>query len=503
MKMNLSKLDILTLLSTEGISRRTVQSILKNVSFAPSNLVELYSVIEHAKKLKPNIKLPSREQLEFGRKKSEKILELASASGVQVISISDSIFPPQLSEIQDPPLILYLKGNSSCLSPALSVAVIGTRHPTSYGVERAERIAQLFAEQGLIVVSGLADGCDTAAHVGCLRANGKTVAVLAHGLDIVYPAKNKSLANRIVDYGGCLVSEYPVGEPIRRNYFVERDRIQSGLSSAVVVIETDLKGGTMHTVNFCLDQGKMLACLNHALERQSEKSRGNQKLIQDKRALPLRTPEELDKFIKSRFGKALSLDLKPIPPTNLIVKNPEVLPTETKATLQEEVIFDIPISKNLFQALNEKCKSIDKTLAQVISELVKQFIEKENTSEEQSSIKEKAIKDDVEADASKVLEANGVQLDLPLPITQLRKLEIVTLPDDKASESRESLSPTASLPKSLNQKDLAKRLKVSTTTVRNRSKKSENDFEQWSQTKDPDALSWTFSDGLYSPNYTS
>lgn len=118
-------------------------------------------------------------------------------------------------------------------------------------------------ETGATVVSGLAIGCDTAAHSGCLSVHGETIAVLAHGLDRVYPAVNRELVGEILDTGGCLLSEYPPKtRPFPAN-FVERDELQAGLSDGVIVVETGVKGGTMHTVRFSQEQRKPLACVKH------------------------------------------------------------------------------------------------------------------------------------------------------------------------------------------------------------------------------------------------
>lgn len=272
----LDSIYTLTLKNVPGISTATLQKILSNLESKPSSLEELYEVTNSFIRL-------NKTELEKAFKLAEQTLIDCERSNIKVIGIGELEFPQQLREIPNPPTVLYVKGEISCLKPERSVAVIGTRYPSDYGRKSGEKIAQIFAEQGLIVVSGLAVGCDTAAHEGCLKVKGHTIAVLAHGLHTIYPAENKTLAYRIIDLGGCLVSEYPLGRKTFKNQFVERNRIQSGLSSAIVVIESDIKGGTMHTAKFCLEQGRPLVCLNHPLKYHSEKSRGNQKLISEKK----------------------------------------------------------------------------------------------------------------------------------------------------------------------------------------------------------------------------
>ena len=139
--------------------------------------------------------------------------------------------------------------------------------------------------------------------------------MLAHGLDKVYPAANRNLANRLVEQGGCLVSEYPVGSKPARSAFVERDRIQSGLSEAVLVIETGVNGGTMHTVRFARDQKRLLACIDYTEQFSAQnKAEGNWKLIKDEDAIPIRNGEALIQFldkIKS-LGSSKSVMEKPV-----------------------------------------------------------------------------------------------------------------------------------------------------------------------------------------------
>lgn len=220
--------------------------------------------------------------------KSEEQLDRAGAIGVQVISFHDEAYPERLREIPDPPAVLFVKGDLRALHAIKGLAIVGTREPTSFGREVAQRSGRATAEAGYMVVSGLAHGCDTHAHEGCLEARGTGVAVLAHGLDKVYPAANRGLAERLLEYGGCLTSEYPVGAAPARSAFAERDRIQSGLADGVLVIETDVEGGTMHTVRFAGDQRRPLACIDHPKRFFSEdKTKGNRKLIDEGRASPI------------------------------------------------------------------------------------------------------------------------------------------------------------------------------------------------------------------------
>lgn len=201
---------------------------------------------------------------------------------VKPLCFFDDEYPARLRSIPDPPVMLYVRGSTSALHFALSVAVVGTRNPTGFGLEVARRIGRGVSEEGASVVSGLAQGCDTAAHWGCLEAKGVGVAVLAHGLEMVYPTTNRNLADALILGGGCLVSEHPVGTKPTPWAFASRDRLQSGLSDGVLVVETPIKDGTIHTVNFARKQERVLGCVRHPESyRDDPKIKGNLKIIQE------------------------------------------------------------------------------------------------------------------------------------------------------------------------------------------------------------------------------
>ena len=183
--------------------------------------------------------------------------ELARAErlNVKLVTWADAAYPAVLKEIADPSLVLYVAGDPAALS-GTGVAVIGTRQATVYGRETARRFGFQLAAAGYVVVSGLARGIDTEAHNGALQAKGLTVAVLGGALDRIFPAENEGLAREIVAAGGALVSEYPFGRQPDRQTFPMRNRIVSGLSRGVVVVEAPLNSGTMITVGQALDQNR-------------------------------------------------------------------------------------------------------------------------------------------------------------------------------------------------------------------------------------------------------
>ncbi len=191
-----------------------------------------------------------------------KSLELAAAeydnarqAGATVIVLGDAQYPKRLLEIYDPPLALYLKGNADAIDRP-GISIVGTRHPTPYGMGMAERLACDLAAHGLVVFSGMARGIDTAAHRGALNGHGCTVAIWGTGIDEVYPKENRKIADQILASGGAVITEFPLGTfPAPQNFPV-RNRIISGISLGVLVIEAAEYSGTRVTARCALEQGR-------------------------------------------------------------------------------------------------------------------------------------------------------------------------------------------------------------------------------------------------------
>lgn len=182
-------------------------------------------------------------------------LTRAAEKGVTLVTWVDEGYPAALKAIADPPLALYVAGEVPALG-TLSVAIVGTRHPTVYGRETAQRFSYQLAAAGYTVVSGLAEGIDTEAHAGALKAKGRTVAVLGGALDCLFPKSNTGLAQKIVAAGGAVVTEYPFGRQPDRQTFPMRNRIVSGLSKGVLVVEAPVNSGTLITANQAAEQGR-------------------------------------------------------------------------------------------------------------------------------------------------------------------------------------------------------------------------------------------------------
>ena len=188
-------------------------------------------------------------------RKADEELTKAQTAGVRIVSPDCDEYPRPLLHIYDPPIVLYVRGNVEALNMP-GIAVVGTRHPTPYGSGMAERLSCDLAGHGLIIFSGLARGVDSAAHRGAVSAKGRTVAVFGTGVDVVYPRENQKLAEQILATGGALISEFPLGTSPTPQNFPIRNRIISGLSIGVLVVEAGEYSGTRITARCALEQSR-------------------------------------------------------------------------------------------------------------------------------------------------------------------------------------------------------------------------------------------------------
>ena len=189
--------------------------------------------------------------LQVAETESKRVAE----AGAAFITPEDEVYPERLREIYDPPAVLWIRGNAELLARP-GIAVVGTRQPSPYGAGMAELLSRDLANRRLTILSGMARGVDTAAHKGALDAGGKTVAVWGTGIDVIYPKENKKLAERIVESGGTIVSEYPLGTfPAPQNFPI-RNRILSGMSVGVLVIEAGEYSGTRITARCAMEQNR-------------------------------------------------------------------------------------------------------------------------------------------------------------------------------------------------------------------------------------------------------
>ncbi len=205
-------------------------------------------------------------------------LDRIDKAGIRVVTRDDADYPKRLREIYDPPLVLYVRGVLN-ERDALAVGVVGSRRTSLYGQEMSRKLAYQLARVGVTVVSGLARGIDAAAHKGALQAKGRTVAVIGCGIDTVYPPENNKLADEIVEKGGAVVSEFPFGVKPDRQNFPMRNRVISGWSIGVVVVEANLKSGALITAKQAMEQGREVFAVPGRAD--SVLSRGTNKLIKD------------------------------------------------------------------------------------------------------------------------------------------------------------------------------------------------------------------------------
>lgn len=195
-----------------------------------------------------------RIQSEESRRRAEEELAKVKKMGAEVLTLEDPRYPPLLRQIYDPPIVLYALGDVGVLTAPL-LAIVGTRRPSPYGVNVATELARELARRGLVIVSGFARGIDAAAHRGALEAEGKTVAVLGTGLDVLYPWEHRGLAERIRERG-VLLTEFPLGVPPLAQNFPFRNRIISGMSLGVVVVEAAERSGSLITARLALEQDR-------------------------------------------------------------------------------------------------------------------------------------------------------------------------------------------------------------------------------------------------------
>lgn len=215
--------------------------------------------------------------------------ESAEKEGVSIISYRDSTFPHQFLKLSDCPLLLYVKGVLPTQKTP-SVAVIGTRNATLYGMEQAQRMGSELSQAGVCVVSGLARGIDTAAHLGALKGGGQTVAIIGSGLGHIYPGENRGLAEKIAA-SGAIVSEYPMKTLPFKGAFPKRNRLVSALSDAICLIESPQEGGGMITMKLGEEQKKILCALPGRVDWPSFE--GNHFLLKNKKATLVENSSDL------------------------------------------------------------------------------------------------------------------------------------------------------------------------------------------------------------------
>lgn len=283
---------IIAISSVKGVGPKKLMALVKHIQDNGINIECWEDLYEFLSEYAPSSVKVSEDIAQDAFMKARKIMHESERLGIGVLTYYDDEYPESLRYTTtedgklDPPLILYYKGNLDALKKP-GIAIVGTRNPTVEALVSGQDLSASIASLGYNIVSGLAIGCDSLAHEGALHAKGTTTAFLAHGLDTIYPVENTRLAMIIEKNGGLLLSEYPVGTKCNAYRLVARDRLQAGLARATVVIQTGIKGGTMHAVNSTLASRKPLLAMrfeDHVMKQPS--ATGNEFLI-NKGALPL------------------------------------------------------------------------------------------------------------------------------------------------------------------------------------------------------------------------
>lgn len=306
MALNKEQILTLTCLKEVGIKGVGPQKILAIGTFLASNNISLPDYVALAKVMagmkEKAINKVTAMDLEAAAEIAQRIISASTSNGIGLTGYYDDGFPAMLRNTineegkLEPPLLLWYRGDLS-VTKMPGIAVIGTREPTPEGVKGGEFLSGEFAKRGFNIVSGLALGCDTSGHFGALMVNGKTTAILGNGLDhnSIYPAENQDLAEEIVAKGGLLLSEYHMGMTVNRYSLVARDRLQAGLSLATLVVQTGIKGGTMHAANTTLKSRKPLYTMyyKNPETNNDEKCLGNALLV-EKGATYIKGGDDID-----------------------------------------------------------------------------------------------------------------------------------------------------------------------------------------------------------------
>jgi DNA processing protein len=266
-------------------------------------------------------------------KKVEKELEFADRTCVSIVTSQDPLYPSQLLSTYDYPAFLYVKGHLK--EDDVNVAVVGSRTASTYGKFTTERLCRELVLRGITVISGLARGIDSAAHRGALSGKGRTIAVLGCGLDVVYPPENEKLFTEI-SLQGALISEFPFGTPPNAPNFPARNRIISGISLGVVVVEASEKSGSLITARIALEQGREVFAVPGSID--SSGSRGTNKLIKQGAKLIENVEDILEEILPqvTRAPKVVKPDQRQKQPEDqqkILTSSPDLVLKETEKTV--------------------------------------------------------------------------------------------------------------------------------------------------------------------------
>lgn len=285
----------LALLKARVPSNRIASLLREPISYEKADVLDFKSVnplLSHHSSTLPNLSAADWDA-------AKRMHEQNTSGDFSVLAINDEKYPKYLKVIKDAPPVLFIRGNENIFTDLPGVAIVGARDATEKGAEIARRIARFMAENNWPVVSGLALGIDAAAHRGSLDGNGKTIAVLAGGLEKPSPASNTELGYEILEKGGAWISEHPVGVPPRKENFVPRNRIQIGLSAGSIIVEARIKSGSLSQARFCVGQNRPLFAVipHHSSNPLNLNCEGTVHMVHELGAIPIKTKSEYAKVL--------------------------------------------------------------------------------------------------------------------------------------------------------------------------------------------------------------
>lgn len=277
----------------KGVGNRTINKKYVSLLEKVNNIEECVALVEE------NEKMLSSLDIEMALKTAkEKYNKIINEIDIKIITIFDEEYPEHFNDLKEKrPVILYAKGNVRILKDK-SIAVVGTRKPSKWSEKVEHKLVQKIIKlSNRVIISGLALGCDSIAHVATIALNARTVAVLPSGVNVITPAAHKKLATAILENGGCLISEYEPDSKVSKSTYIERDGLIAALADAVLVIECGVKSGTMHTVDAAFIMKRELAC--YYIEDASKgEYEGNLYMMQAKKAIKISDAEDLGAFLE-------------------------------------------------------------------------------------------------------------------------------------------------------------------------------------------------------------
>lgn len=292
---------ILTSLQIPHLGRESILKIFYNVdtdAFSESDFLDhLKSYVDlKTEKQKNSINLLTKDEFNKYLKYASEIISKSEQENLKLLNIKDDKYPSSLKKINKSPALLFVFGNIDAINQYQNnVAVIGTRNPTNEGNKLAYDVGSFLSKKKYNVISGLAKGCDSQAHKASFEGLGVTVAVLPAGINRNYYLYNLELFKNIIEKNGCLLSEYSFNQAPEKYKYIERNRLQAGLSKSLILIESSISGGSMTTVKFAQEQNKKVFVFKK--ENFGSEDLGNKKILDESNACAFKNIEDLTKFI--------------------------------------------------------------------------------------------------------------------------------------------------------------------------------------------------------------